>query len=99
MFTSIILGAGKSTRMKANKSKLLFNIAGKPVINHIISSLKAAKAKSNLCVINNKSPELKKLLDDENETLDKKAKRRKQDYQLSYALDILSGLSIYRDYK
>ncbi len=65
MFTSIILGAGKSTRMKANKSKLLFNIAGKPVINHIISSLKAAKAKSNLCVINNKSPELKKLLDDE----------------------------------
>ena len=65
MFTSIILGAGKSTRMKANKSKLLFNIAGKPVINHIISSLKAAKAKSSLCVINNKSPELKKLLDDE----------------------------------
>ena len=65
MFTSIILGAGKSTRMKANKSKLLFNIAGKPVINHIISSLKAAKAKSNLCVINNKSPELKKLLDEE----------------------------------
>ena len=59
MFTSIILGAGKSTRMKANKSKLLFNIAGKPVINHIISSLKAAKAKSSLCVINNKSPELK----------------------------------------
>ena len=65
MFTSIILGAGKSTRMKANKSKLLFNIAGKPVINHIITSLKAAKAKSNLCVINNKSPELKKLLDNE----------------------------------
>jgi carboxyl-terminal processing protease len=45
------------------------------------------------------SAEEKKLLDDENETLEKKAKRRKQDYQLSYALDILSGLSIYRDYK
>ena len=27
MFTTIILGAGKSTRMKANKSKLLFDIA------------------------------------------------------------------------
>ena len=45
------------------------------------------------------SAEEKKLLDDENETLEKKAKRRKQDFQLSYALDILSGLSIYRDYK
>ena len=62
MFTSVILGAGKSTRMKANKSKLLFNIAGKPVINHILSSLKAAKAKHNICVINNSSAELKKIL-------------------------------------
>ena len=43
--------------------------------------------------------EEKKLRDDENETLEKKAKRRKQDYQMSYALDILSGLNIYRDYK
>ncbi len=46
MFTSVILGAGKSTRMKANKSKLLFNIAGKPVINHIVSSLKERKSQT-----------------------------------------------------
>ena len=65
MFTSVILGAGKSTRMKANKSKLLFNIAGKPVINHIISSLKDAKSKSNLCVINKDSSGIKKILDEE----------------------------------
>ena len=65
MFTSVILGAGKSTRMKANKSKLLFNIAGKPVINHIISSLKEAKSKNILCVINKNSSALKKILDDE----------------------------------
>ncbi len=65
MFTSVILGAGKSTRMKANKSKLLFNIAGKPVINHIVSSLKDAKAKHNICVINNSSAELKKILEAE----------------------------------
>ena len=32
MFTTIILGAGKSTRMKANKSKLLFEISVKPII-------------------------------------------------------------------
>ena len=65
MFTSVILGAGKSTRMKANKSKLLFNIAGKPVINHIISSLKEANSKSNICIINKESPELEKILTQE----------------------------------
>ena len=65
MFTSVILGAGKSTRMKANKSKLLFNIAGKPVINHIIEALKDAKSKNNICVINKNSSGLKKILDKE----------------------------------
>ena len=65
MFTSVILGAGKSTRMKANKSKLLFNIAGKPVINHIIEALKDAKSKNNICVINKNSSGLKKILDEE----------------------------------
>ncbi len=66
MFTSIILGAGRSTRMKANKSKLLFDIAGKPVINHIISSLKAAQTKKIICVINKNSSEIKKVLEAEN---------------------------------
>ncbi len=65
MFTSVILGAGKSTRMKANKSKLLFSIAGKPVINHIISTLKEAKSKKIICVINKNSPGIKKILDEE----------------------------------
>jgi bifunctional UDP-N-acetylglucosamine pyrophosphorylase/glucosamine-1-phosphate N-acetyltransferase len=65
MFTSVILGAGKSTRMKANKSKLLFNIAGMPVINHIILSLKKAKAKKNICVINKNSSAIKKILDEQ----------------------------------
>ena len=65
MFTSVILGAGKSTRMKANKSKLLFNIAGRPVVNHIISSLKDAKSKKIICVINKNSPGIKKILDEE----------------------------------
>ena len=59
MFTSIILGAGRDTRM-TNKSKLLFDIAGKPVINHIISSLKAAQTKKIICVINKNSSEIKK---------------------------------------
>ena len=65
MFTSVILGAGKSTRMKANKSKLLFNIAGRPVINHILASLKESKSNKIICVINKNSPGIKKILDEE----------------------------------
>ena len=41
----------------------------------------------------------KKLLESEREIQDKKAERRRKDYQLSFALDILSGLNIYRDQK
>jgi len=62
MFTTIILGAGKSTRMKANKSKLLFDIAGKPIVKHIIDAAKMANSKQVVCVVNNKSPSLKKIL-------------------------------------
>ena len=46
MFTTIILGAGKSTRMKSNKSKLLFDIAGKPIIEHIVDSVQKCKSKN-----------------------------------------------------
>ena len=53
MFTTIILGAGKSTRMKANKSKLLFDIAGKPIIEHIVDSVQKCKSKNIICVVNN----------------------------------------------
>ncbi|GIR64610.1 MAG: bifunctional protein GlmU [Ectothiorhodospiraceae bacterium] len=62
MFTTIILGAGKSTRMKANKSKLLFDIAGKPIIEHIVDSVQKCKSKNIICVVNKESHELVKLL-------------------------------------
>ena len=62
MFTTIILGAGKSTRMKANKSKLLFDIAGKPIIEHIVDSVQKCKSKNIICVVNKESHELVQLL-------------------------------------
>ena len=64
MFSTIILGAGKSTRMKANKSKLLFDIAGKPIITHIIESVKQAGCRDIICVVNRDSRELVQLLKD-----------------------------------
>ena len=43
--------------------------------------------------------EEKELLETEKETRDRKAERRKKDYQLSFAIDVLSGLNIYRQQK
>ena len=36
MLTVIILAAGKGTRMKSENPKVLFNAAGKPMINYSI---------------------------------------------------------------
>ena len=43
--------------------------------------------------------EERELLETEKENRDKKAERRKKDYQLSFAIDVLSGLNIYRQQK
>ena len=48
--------------MKAKKSKLLFDIAWKPIVKHIIDAAKMANSKQVVCVVNNKSPSLKKIL-------------------------------------
>ena len=43
--------------------------------------------------------EERELLETEKENRDKKEERRKKDYQLSFAIDVLSGLNIYRQKK
>ncbi|MDY3946973.1 MAG: bifunctional UDP-N-acetylglucosamine diphosphorylase/glucosamine-1-phosphate N-acetyltransferase GlmU [Ezakiella sp.] len=42
MFKAIILAAGEGTRMKSKKSKVLHEIAGRPLIYHILNSVKKA---------------------------------------------------------
>ena len=38
---AIILAAGKGTRMKSKKYKVLHEVAGKPMVEHVLESVKA----------------------------------------------------------
>lgn len=48
---AIILGAGKGTRMNSDKPKVLMPVCGKPMINHIIDTLKSIPVDDIVTVI------------------------------------------------
>ena len=48
---AIILGAGKGTRMKSDKPKVLMPVCGKPMIKHIIDTLKTIPVDEIVTVI------------------------------------------------
>ena len=48
---AIILGAGKGTRMKSDKPKVLMPVCGKPMITHILETLKTLPADEIITVI------------------------------------------------
>ena len=57
--TTIILAAGKGTRMKSNLPKPLHCLAGKPMLSHIIDNLRDCEIDETIVVINKQSDLLK----------------------------------------
>ena len=49
---SIVLAAGKSKRMKSNIQKIIHELAGKPMITHVIETLEEVPVTRNIIVIN-----------------------------------------------
>ena len=60
--TSIVLAAGKGTRMNSSLPKPLHTVAGKPMLSHIIENINAASINDIIVVINNDSDDLKNYL-------------------------------------
>ncbi|MGF1476511.1 MAG: bifunctional UDP-N-acetylglucosamine diphosphorylase/glucosamine-1-phosphate N-acetyltransferase GlmU [Geminicoccaceae bacterium] len=49
--TTIILAAGKGSRMRASRPKVLHPLAGKPMLGHVIATSRAAKATKTVLVL------------------------------------------------
>ena len=63
--TTVILAAGKSTRFKGPQNKLLHNLAGLPVISHVVNVAKNISGKEVIIVCNkNNIKDLRLLLND-----------------------------------
>ncbi|PMB02289.1 UDP-N-acetylglucosamine diphosphorylase/glucosamine-1-phosphate N-acetyltransferase [Fischerella thermalis CCMEE 5273] len=48
---AVVLAAGKGTRMKSRKHKVLHPVCGKPIIDHIVDTLEAVGVKETVVVI------------------------------------------------
>jgi len=55
---SIVLAAGKGTRMKSNLPKVLHKISGKPMVNRVIEMLEGIKSNSIFLVVGYKSEQI-----------------------------------------
>ena len=62
--TTIILAAGKSTRMLSLKSKILFKISAEPIIQHVYNAAKKIKSNDVVCVLSTPPKELIKFIKD-----------------------------------
>ena len=62
--TTIILAAGKSTRMLSLKSKILFKISAEPIIQHVYNAAKKIKSNSIVCVLSDPPKELTTFIKD-----------------------------------
>jgi len=56
---TIILAAGKGTRMKSDKNKVLHKVAGKEMINHVIDSVSDISS-DIVCIVGHQAEEVKK---------------------------------------
>ena len=65
-FKSLILAAGKGTRMKSELPKVIFEVAGKKMINYVIDNVKPLNPDENILVIGSGAEKVKQAVEGEN---------------------------------
>ena len=61
---AIILAAGQGTRMKSNKSKVLHEVFGKPLVYYPITAARFAGAESVCMIVGHKAEEVQAAIGD-----------------------------------
>lgn len=64
MRSAIVLAAGKGTRMKSNKNKVMHEVLNKPMIQHVVDVLKKCEVEEIIVVIGHQGETLKDYLKD-----------------------------------
>lgn len=64
---TVILAAGKGTRMKSKLPKVLHKAAGKPMLQHVLDAAKGAGAKRNIVVVGFGGEQVKEAMGDQAE--------------------------------
>ena len=60
---AVVMAAGKGTRMKSDKPKVVHEVLYKPMINHIVDELKQVGVDEIYVIVGHKADEVEKLLD------------------------------------
>ena len=98
-FSFIILAAGKGTRMKSNKPKVLHEVAGKPIISHIIDKILSIRNNISIdrisVVLGKQSREIKYYIENNYKDIDIII----QNNQLGTADAVLAAESTFKNYK
>ena len=61
---AVVLAAGKGTRMKSNKSKLVHKIYGKELVKRVVETAEKSDIKDIIAVVGYKKEEVQKVLGD-----------------------------------
>lgn len=67
-FATIVLAAGKGTRMKSKLTKVLHPILGKPMLHYILSTVKELKPARNIVVIGHQADKVREAFKDDSIT-------------------------------
>ncbi len=98
-FSFLILAAGKGTRMKSNKPKVLHEVAGKPIISHIIDKILSIRNNISIdrisVVLGKESREIKFYIENNYKDIDIII----QNNQLGTADAVLAAESTFKNYK
>jgi len=65
----VVLAAGKGTRMKSDKAKVLHPVCGRPMILHVVDTATQVAGKEIVIVVGNQSEEVKKVVSQEAEVV------------------------------